>query len=459
MMSKVWFRRWLAVIAILAIGLRIGLALVNTSANDNHLRLIEIIFNEGRLPTTSDDSEGFQPKLFYVTAAAVLRVLPIDRPEIQLRVIQMINVIAGILTLLIVFHFLRRGRFSPRVTLMVFALAALNPKFIGINAQATNDSFVILFSALAMNAAVIFFRHHRSLDLMWLCLFSIFAAISKGNGLVLVPLVVLAFAVDLMLFRGGERDVTTSRIVACLAVFILSFLTVVPIAGQYVQRYRDHGTPFVINISPSPLPALVTKTEEKRPGVRSVLDAFGTFRLFDLLRSPVITTQRPESYPEHRTSLWTQLYGRAHFVHFDQWPPAWKNQHPGIFALGRTIFVLALVPTALCIMGFFLTGSSMVQSIRERRVEALDQWIVVVGALGWIAFVMLYSLRYRDFSVMKFIFILPAIASAVVFLGTGMETVLNGSHHQRWARFLPPVVTVLSILYCVDIGWLIFQLA
>jgi hypothetical protein len=52
-----------------------------------------------------------------------------------------------------------------------------------------------------------------------------------------------------------------------------------------------------------------------------VADGFLTFRLLNLLREPYITYP-PAAYPVHRTSFWSQIYGRAHFVHFDAWPPS-----------------------------------------------------------------------------------------------------------------------------------------
>src|SRR2546422_4368236 len=51
---------------------------------------------------------------------------------------------------------------------------------------------------------------------------------------------------------------------------------------------------------------------------RSTLFPYTTLfrsRLVDLLEHPVISND-VEGYPLHRTSLWSQLYGRAHFVHF-----------------------------------------------------------------------------------------------------------------------------------------------
>ena len=190
-----------------------------------------------------------------------------------------------------------------------------------------------------------------------------------------------------------------------------------------------------------------------------MVDAFATFRFFNLLRFPVITTQGPESYPLHRTSLWTQLYGRAHLVHFDQWPPAWKNQNPGIFWLARAIFVLALLPTALAWVGAFRFSAMLVRSVRFPGQTALDSWIVIIAALGWLGFVVLYSMQYRDFSVMKFIFVLPGITSWAAFLCMGFDWTADLLSKTLWRRTLALACAGLCGLYCVDVIWLIVQLA
>ena len=66
------------------------------------------------------------------------------------------------------------------------------------------------------------------------------------------------------------------------------YLATVPFLGPYYDHYRLKSSPFALSIPNAEPPALFEKTEIRRPGVRSVADAYFTFRLLDLLRDPVI---------------------------------------------------------------------------------------------------------------------------------------------------------------------------
>jgi hypothetical protein len=119
--------------------------------------------------------------------------------------------------------------------------------------------------------------------------------------------------------------------------------------GSYRANYEDTGSLFATNAPRAPLPHLVKRTYVFRPGTTSVVDTYFTFRLLDMLEHPTIT-QGKYVYPAHRTSLWSQLYGRANFVHFDQFPPSWRNTSLLVLTIGRLIFVLALLPTVLMLV-------------------------------------------------------------------------------------------------------------
>jgi hypothetical protein len=104
--------------------------------------------------------EAFHPKLYHVTVAALWRALPIASPRI--RSAQLVSCAAGIVTLWTALVFLRReADVSATVRCLSLALIALNPGLIDINAQATNDSFVILFVSLALFFGYRFFCRAR----------------------------------------------------------------------------------------------------------------------------------------------------------------------------------------------------------------------------------------------------------------------------------------------------------
>lgn len=140
--------------------LRIVLATVNLEANDNHIEVISVIADEIRIPDRGEFWEAFHPKLYHVTVTALWRALSIASPRI--RSAQLVSCAAGIATLWTALVFLRReADASAKVRYLSLALIALNSGLIGINAQATNDSFVILFVSLALFLGYRFFCRAR----------------------------------------------------------------------------------------------------------------------------------------------------------------------------------------------------------------------------------------------------------------------------------------------------------
>src|SRR6266849_3488093 len=91
--------------------------------------------------------EAYSPKLYHATVAAVWQVLaiPAENHILQIRIAQLVSCAAGVLTLLVALQLLATLRLAERARFFSFSLMALNPVLIGINAQATNDSFVYLF--------------------------------------------------------------------------------------------------------------------------------------------------------------------------------------------------------------------------------------------------------------------------------------------------------------------------
>jgi hypothetical protein len=162
------------------------------------------------------------------------------------------------------------------------------------------------------------------------------------------------------------------------------------------------------------------------------------------------------SYTPIRTSLWTQLYGRANSVHFENWPESWSATGDQGFTLSRVIYILALLPTALLLLGAAFEIYLVLKSLIKRDPElaaATHFGLTAITAAGFFLFIIIYALEYRDFSVMKAIFLYPAVLTfPLLFLRAG-ETVSSHLPGQfRWVRtgFGIWIVT-LFFLYGADI--------
>src|SRR5262245_35927735 len=212
--------------------LRLALAAVNLEANDNHLEVIAVIADENRIPDKVEFWEAFQPKLYHVTMATLWRGLRISSPLNRIRMAQLVSCAAGIATLWIALRFLHHStHLSAKVRCIALALVALNPGLVAINAQATNDSFVILFSSLSLMFGYCFFTRPRRKNFCWMLLGAILSGVSKGNGLVVFLAILGTFAVALLgLLKGTRLTRNQAALYGC--IFLLTYGTAVPWLGS-----------------------------------------------------------------------------------------------------------------------------------------------------------------------------------------------------------------------------------
>jgi hypothetical protein len=152
--SMSWIIKILFLITfLLSCALRVAFVRVNRESNDNHVQVVKIILSTGHLPEKKDCSECFQPKLYHFTVAKIIQGFGWMNINLNRRtlVAEFINLLAGIMTLVVVFDLIKRLPVRNEwLKFLAFALVALNPQLIGINSQATNDTFLILFSTLAL---------------------------------------------------------------------------------------------------------------------------------------------------------------------------------------------------------------------------------------------------------------------------------------------------------------------
>jgi hypothetical protein len=449
------------IVLLLGVLLRLYLALVNAEANDDHLTVIRIIADDHRLPGLREAWEGFQPKLYHASVALLWDLSPWRTFIVRVRIAQLVSCAAGIATLIVIYGALIRRNLSRQIRTLTFSLVALNPTLIGLNAQATNDSFVILFGALSIVGASQFFRSGTLRDFLLMTMSVVFAALSKGNGLVLFGAITAAWAYGVVRGHVGSGLLRDRRLPS-MAAFVGIVAISVTALGSYVANWKDTGNPFAINGDRAPLPHFFERTYVYRPGVTSIADSYFTFRLVDMLQHPAVSNDLAV-YPLHRTSLWSQLYGRAQNVHFAQHPPSWKNTTPLVATTTRLILLLGLLPMAFVIAGMLRTviapltkgGLRQTGSLGEKTGDAM----LAIVAWGFTAFIILYSLSYRDFSTMKTEFLFPGLLAYVLLFATESERVEQAyrSWHTLRAAVRCAYVLLLS-LYVTDVAILAYQL-
>jgi hypothetical protein len=450
----------------LSILIRFSLAIVNREANDDHMETINIIIDQGRLPVKEDCWECAHPKLFYSTVAAVSKAFSISDPSQRIVTAQMVNFVLSLVMLWFMWLFIRSLDFADvQQKLITFGLLALNPALVGINAQATNDTFVITFSTAALYFARRFFAQKRYWHLTLTILFSVLAIISKTNGLITAIAIGVAILIEALAernfsLRWGKSNLWLAGI---YGLSVLTLVVLLPVS-QYITNYQKYGSPLALNmtVSKQPFPYFFEKTDTFKAGILSIQDGFFTFKFLDLLVEPQTTTDnRP--YPPHRTSFWTILYGRAHFIQYNQWPPSWITTSATIRWLGRIIYVMALLPSLALLIGFLVETKNLFKWIWKgigSELKPTNAGLYVVLWTGILVFDIMIALQFRMFNNIKPIYAFPAIPALAVFIIIGWNKLDGWFLGKRaWLKFLSRAsMVILAGLYAIDTIVLFLQL-
>lgn len=445
---------------ILGIVLRLALALLNSEANDDHLSVVRVIAEEDRLPERSELWQAYQPKLFHLTAALLWELGPWTTERSLEVTAQLLSCAAGILTLYLVRMTLDRWHVSERTRFFALAFVALNPKLIGLSGQATNDSFVIFFVTLTLASGYTFLQQRNWRLGALTALAAVGSAFSKGNGLVVFA--VLGVVVIVPIFCRGQVSPSLRRQLAQYGIlFVAPLVLFFSLYGPYHESRKATGSYFSINVPPDPLPPLIEETYRGRPGTTSVLNTFFTFRFIDLLAHPVLSND-PVRYPQHRTSLWSQLYGRTAFVHFDQWPPSWAETSSQVVRLGRMILLLAILPASFLVIGLYRGARFLQQTAWYGRMTAQDlpALLLTTAAFGYLALSVVSALKYHDFATMKAAYVFPGLLGFLFLWCSGADSCFR--QLRRWPMILKSVMTALVLLLglqVVDIAILLDRLA
>lgn len=446
---------------VLSLILRLGLAVVNREANDDHVEVVRRIMATHRLPIMFECRECFHPKLFYVTSAVLLQGFGSNDVNTQIVFIQLLNFIAGILTLAVIYKVIQEypsenGPFK----LVAFALVALNPKIIAINSQASNDTCAILFSTLAIYFAYLYLKSQGRKHFSLLVFFILLAVATKVTGWIAFTAIFLSFLVALWV----QRDQIGRKVadLSLLLVVVLTLTTLNPLS-QFITNTRKFGSPIVSSVKRLPLPGILQTTAHYedhlfRPGIVSIQDGFFTFKLTDILIYP-LTTNEEYGYPPQRTSFWTMLYADAHSLHFQNWPPSWQTKGNEEFNVSRGIFLLAFLPTLIFIIGFLVELFTFLEALLTRdrpKVRSLSNALFLLTSGGYIAFLILATLLYRDFAFIKLAYILPGLLVFTWIFLRGAEWLVCRLHWCQW--LFVGWTTALSAFYIADVFSMIVQL-
>jgi hypothetical protein len=166
-------------------------------------------------------------------------------------------------------------------------------------------------------------------------------------------------------------------------------------------------------------------------------------------------------YPLFRTSFWADIYGTANSLHFYNSPDSWHTSPD--FEVTRIIFVLALLPTAILVLGLVLGWMDLLKGVVSKSHDLLVQryyGLFDIVAIGYVLSTIALALRYRDFSTINAKYIYPGILAFIFLFTQGARAFYKFfSRQNKLASTLFEVAMFsLVVVYTIDIYQMIIHL-
>src|SRR5262249_222679 len=131
--------------------------------------------------------------------------------------------------------------------------------------------------------------------------------------------------------------------------------------------------------------------------------------------------------------------------HYEYFPENWRSRNPVVLWLLRVIWILALIPTGMLIVGM-LRGLLQVVNAAFGYVSGVKwsaEFLLAMPALGYIGFVIAYGSRYRDYATMKPIFLYPAMVPFIAYYAGELDRISN-----RGSRLMEKLAHGSAALLC-----------
>ncbi|MDA9319968.1 hypothetical protein OAJ52_05265 [Bacteroidia bacterium] len=419
---------------------RIGLWMVNTEGNDDHITPIQKWQETGIYPEARDCWECFQPPLFYSIVKPCCELLSITSTEDIFNVIQNINLIISLLVLWLIVWYINSLKLTQLLSTALILFWGLNPELVSIGALASNDILTILLGMAFTIMALSYIPKSNLKREIILVILLILLGLTKGNGLVFIGIYPILIGLSILI----TRKILWKQITRQFIVWSFAFITIAW-AGNYLDKYEKYENPFITNVDPPYEKATWDTPGDMvfRKGVNTYKEAFFSFPLGSLIAEPY-NENGLENYPEHRQNLWTQLLGQFSNHLFERYPETWISYNNDMYNFARVNFLLHIILFLGVITRLILTLAKQTQVDFQLIAHMLISTIFLV-------FVIKYSAQYRDFSFMKVVFIYPAFVSL-------MHLSAKGIAQWKYVKLFTYLLVACAILYQVNYIYLLKSL-
>ena len=392
--------RRLAMILALGIALRIVVFVFLSPFNpDPHFALVEYVHEHHSIPRSSTMAIAFHPPLYYLMAAPLLSLG-------GAKTVQILSLVLSGLTLFVMYRHLGRsdapGSIKARCHCLL--LAALLPEFIMFGLCVSNDCLAFFIGALICFQMFRYIGNPtRRTEYLLAALLGL-GLLTKGTFLGFVPALVLL--VGVVNLRGG---LAPGRIFGRLAAF--SAIFVVLGCYKFVDNQVREGKPVIHGLDYHPGWA-----EPQKPtyiGVASVIDV----NVPKLALHPTVSDETRHSYPLLLyATFWYQYVSENNF----------SGNRTGYAWVGSLIYIVALVPTGLMVVGGHrgLVAARMLLRVRtlgdgEYR-QALWEASCLLLLLTHFSLVILLGVKYDVWSCFQSRLVFAAFVPFLVLMGSGL---------------------------------------
>ncbi len=384
-----------------------------------HLSYIQYILDHGTLPLANEGWEMYQPPLYYLLSAGVLRTAHLSTGDAGVMVLRAFGLLCGITTFVLVFMCLRLV-FPTRSTAQILGLvfAALLPVNLYLYEFVTNEllASTLVAAALYLCLRSVAFNGPTSLRrcaVLGLVLGA--ALLTKSSALVAAPVILAVLAWHEWKFRS----LGPPRWMLHLLVFLLACIAV---CGWHYCRMGIHfGNPLLGNWDPRS-----GFHWWQQPGYRTA-GAFGHF-------GQCLTRPFYSAFVGVPDGLYSTIWGDGLFGGGADWRvrPPWNYE---LMAAG---YLFALVPTIAVIIGvlFFL--------VEFRRRPTRDALLLLGVAVLAIIALGYYALKVPSYAAAKAFYVLPALVPLCAFGAEGLELLGQKAGKYKWLIYFVFTVWALN---------------
>jgi len=424
-------RRYFHYVLYLGLALRLFVFLFQDPYNnDNHIQIIDWIRTQGSIPPAAQFSQAYHPPLYHLLAQLFYLG---DGSFLSLKLLQLFSLLTSLLTFVALYRLIDRFFQSERIRLFSALFVALLPQFIMFGNYVSMDSLANFLGALLLWLAVLYMEKPTLARKIGLAVVLGLGLSTKGTFLALAPLVWLwVVIVERRAGRGVKTVLTSLLLVVALSAALGSY--------KYVDNWRLYGKPFIHNTDP--LVQKATGWPWARPQMHTYV---GWPSLLDWNVGKLVL--HPTLGETTRHSYFLLLYGTFWYQYIPE--SNLTGNLTKFRALGSLIYILALLPTLVLILGGLALAAKIRAAVRSRKIESdlLAQIFSGLAFLGVLGLVVFIGVRTDVWSCFQSRLTFPALGGLIVLFAFGLEVLERRPTLARAAYFLLTILWGCFILY------------